>query len=114
MLNSFSGIGRLINDPEATKKPEGFIQADFTLRVTEFYKQDNDLHKRDHRIPCRAFGRLAEICLEFLTKGSQVGIRGVLRELPQNGKPEGNTKLGVTINELEFLSSNRTSVEPAM
>lgn len=101
MLNSFSGIGRVSADPTITKSENGDIVAELDIVINEFYKADGDLHKKSHHIPGIAHGRLAEIIGEFVTKGSQVGVRGPLRAT--NG--DGKGKLIISINELEFLSS---------
>jgi single-strand DNA-binding protein len=111
MLNSFSGIGRLGNDPEA-RTNNGTMIATFDIAINEFYKKDNELQKRTHWIPCVCFGRLAEIVKEFLSKGAQVAVRGPL-QLNQWSAEKGQslTKLEVHVQELEFLSA-RPSQEP--
>lgn len=108
MLNSFSGIGRVFADPTITKSETGGIVAEIDIVINEFYKKDDELQKRSHHIPGIAHGRLAEIIGEFITKGSQVGVRGPLRNV--NG--DGKGKLIISINELEFLSSNQSPIEP--
>lgn len=105
MLNSFSGIGRLGADPQIRKNGEK-VSATFNIAINEFYKQDNDLRKKTHWIPCVSFGRLAEIAGEFLTKGSLVGVRGPLKYgewLDDSGNKQ--RRIEVQIVEFEFLSS---------
>ena len=99
MLNSFSGIGRLGSDPEVTTTGQGLV-ASFKIAINEFYKEDDELKKRTHWIPCVAYDRLAEIVGEFLEKGSQVAVRGQL-------KTSSDKKLEVHVLELEFLSSKQ-------
>lgn len=104
MLNSFSGIGRLGSDPEMNKKGESFV-ACFDLAINEFFKQNGDLQKKTHWIPCVAFGRMAEITGEFLKKGSQVGVRGSLQSDEWRDGGVQKKRLRVHVAELEFLSA---------
>ncbi|MBN2382545.1 single-stranded DNA-binding protein [bacterium] len=105
MLNTFSGIGRLSSDPQVTKD-NGTVTTRFEIGINEFFRQGNDLKKKTHWVPCLCYDRLAEIAGEFLTKGSQVGIRGPLKSnewTDANGKHKNG--LAVFVTELEFLSS---------
>ncbi len=105
MLNTFSGIGRLSTDPEINRN-NGSISARFNIAINEFYKKDNDLHKATHWIPCIAHGRLAEICGEFLTRGSQVAVRGPVKlQTASDENGQKKTNLEVNVLELEFLST---------
>lgn len=106
MLNSVSAIGRLFQDPVITRD-DGTIMAKFDLIVHEFYRQNSELMKRVHRLPCKVFGRLAELSGEFLRRGSQVGIRGSIQST-NNGSP----LLIIVVNELEFLSSHAPAEAP--
>ena len=97
MLNSFSGIGRLGSDPEVTKH-NGSITARFDLAINEFYRQDDELQKATHWLPCKAHGRLAEICGEFLQRGSQVAVRGPIKtELLEDDHDSQRRRLVVSI-----------------
>lgn len=110
MLNSFSGIGRLGSDPQVHKNGES-TRTTFDIAINEFYRQGDDLKKKTHWIPCVSYGRLAEIAGEFLTKGSQIGIRGPIKLQECTGeKGSKQRKLLVHITEFEFLSS-RADVE---
>jgi single-strand DNA-binding protein len=73
-------IGNLGHDPEIRHTTSGQAVAHFTLATTEV--RTNKDGKRDeftewHRIV--AWGRLAEICGEYLSKGKTVYIEGTLR-----------------------------------
>lgn len=106
MLNTFSGIGRLGNDPHVIKKDDGLMVTTFDLAINEFYRKDNELQKKTHWIPCVTFGRMAEIASEFLRKGSQVGVRGQLK-FDEWRSESGSQKKALRVHaaELEFLSS---------
>ncbi len=66
-------LGNLGRDPEIRYTPNGTAVANFTMATTERGKDGED-RTEWHRIV--AFGRLAEICGEYLAKGRQVYIEG--------------------------------------
>ena len=73
-LNKAMIIGRLGRDPEIRYTQEGKAVASFSLATTERWrdKDSTDFQERTewHRVV--AFGRLGEICGEYLSKGKQV------------------------------------------
>jgi single-strand DNA-binding protein len=79
-VNKVILIGNLGRDPEIRYTTSGQAVANFTIATTEV--RTNKDGKRDeftewHRIV--AWGRLAEICGEYLSKGKTVYIEGALR-----------------------------------
>jgi single-strand DNA-binding protein len=77
-MNKAILIGNLGRDPEISHTHRGVTIAKFSLATSEKWK-DKDTgeiqeHTEWHRIT--AFGRLAEICGEYLSKGRQVCIEG--------------------------------------
>ncbi|MEW5724143.1 MAG: single-stranded DNA-binding protein [Thermodesulfobacteriota bacterium] len=73
-INKAILIGNLGRDPEIRYTPAGLAVANFTIATTEKVGQDREERTEWHRIV--AFGRLAEICGEYLAKGKQVYIEG--------------------------------------
>ncbi len=70
-------IGNLGADPELRHTPSGVAVASFNIATTEQWtSKTGERNERTewHRIV--AWGRLAEICNEYLTKGRQVYIEG--------------------------------------
>lgn len=80
-LNRAMIIGRLGRDPEIRYTQDGKAVANFSLATSLKWrdKQSGDMKERTewHRIV--AFGKLGEICGEYLSKGKQVFIEGRLR-----------------------------------
>ncbi len=74
-------IGNLGKDPETRFLPDGKAVCNFSVATTDSWKDKATGEKKEvvewHRIS--VFGRLAEICGEYLKKGSQVYIEGKLR-----------------------------------
>ncbi|VEN75206.1 Single-stranded DNA-binding protein [Candidatus Desulfarcum epimagneticum] len=71
-------VGNLGRDPEMRYTPDGLAVANFSVATSEEWKDKNTGEKRQktewHRIV--AFGRLAEICGEYLAKGKKVYLEG--------------------------------------
>ena len=70
-------IGNLGADPELRHTPNGMAVANFNIATTEQWTSKNGERSERtewHRIVC--WGRLAEICNEYLSKGRQVYIEG--------------------------------------
>ncbi len=80
-LNRAMIIGRLGRDPEIRYTPDGKAVASFSLATSDKWRDKQTGENRErtewHRIV--AFGRLGEICGEYLSKGRQVFIEGRLR-----------------------------------
>lgn len=70
-MNSVILIGRLTKDPELRKAGETTV-ANFTLAVDRPIAKE----KTADFIRIVAFGKTAELCERFLTKGKQVAIQG--------------------------------------
>lgn len=80
MLNKVMLIGNLGRDPEVRYTQGGTAVATFNLATTERFKgKDGQMQDQTewHRIV--AWSRLAEICGEYLRKGSEVYIEGRLQ-----------------------------------
>jgi len=77
-VNRVMLIGNLGKDPEVTSLPDGKAVCNFSMATSESWKDKNTGEKREstewHN--CKCFGKLAEICGEYLHKGKQVRIVG--------------------------------------
>jgi len=78
-VNKVLLIGRLGADPEIRYTLDGRPVASFRIATNEVIVRngEKEVLTEWHRIV--AFGRLAEICGEYLSKGTQVFIEGKLR-----------------------------------
>ncbi len=78
-VNKVILVGRLGADPEIRYTADGQPVATFRIATTEIWLKDGQKQERTewHRIV--AFGRLAEVCGEYLSKGRQVYIEGRLQ-----------------------------------
>ena len=107
MVNKVILIGNLGADPEVRYSQSGTAIASFRIATTEVWKkQDGSKEEQTewHRIV--TFGRLAEICGEYLAKGSKVYIEGRLQTRKWQDK-EGQDRYTTEIvaREMKMLTS---------
>ena len=80
-VNKVIVVGNLGKDPETRFLPDGKAVCSFSVATTDKWTDKATNEKKEatewHRIS--SFGRLAEICGEYLKKGSQVYVEGKLR-----------------------------------
>ena len=79
-VNKVILIGNLGSDPEVRQTPSGTSVTTFSIATNETWNDregNRQEHTEWHRIV--AWGKLAEICGEYLSKGRQVYIEGRLR-----------------------------------
>ncbi|WP_448873859.1 single-stranded DNA-binding protein [Desulfobulbus propionicus] len=106
MINKVILIGNLGADPEIRYTQNGTPVATFSLATTERRKgQDGQLQEMTewHRIV--AWQRLAEICGEYLSKGSKIYVEGRLQTRKwkdQNGNDRYTTE--IVAREMKMLS----------
>ena len=77
MINKAMLIGRLGKDPEVRYTPDGTMVTNFNLATDEQWKDKNGEKAQRtewHRIV--TFGKLAEICGNYLVKGKLVFVEG--------------------------------------
>ena len=111
-LNRIQLIGRLGRDPESRFTPTGKKVAHFSLAVSERWKSGNESRERTDWFNIETWGRLGEVCQEYLKKGSLVYIEGRLRtdKYEENGEPRYFTK--VVSQTVQFLESRAGDTAP--
>jgi single-strand DNA-binding protein len=95
-LNKVMIIGRLGRDPEVKYLPSGQAVANFSVATSRTWtdKEGKQEERTEwHRIV--AFGKRAELCGEYLSKGRQVYIEGELRtrEWEKDGQKRYTTEI---------------------
>ncbi|MDY7038610.1 MAG: single-stranded DNA-binding protein [Thermodesulfobacteriota bacterium] len=79
-INKAIILGRLGRDPETRYTQDGRAVCSFSVATSEEWKDKDSGEKRErtewHNIT--AFGRLGEICGEYLSKGRQIYAEGRL------------------------------------
>jgi single-strand DNA-binding protein len=96
-VNKVILIGNLGRDPEVRYLPSGDAVANFSIATTEKWKdKGGEMQEQTewHRISF--FGRQAEICGEYLRKGSSVYVEGRLQTRKWTDK-DGNERTSTEI-----------------
>jgi len=113
-VNKVILVGHLGKDPEVRYTPDGRGVCNFTMATTETWKDKNTGEKREktewHRVV--VFGKLAEICGEYLSKGKQVYIEGKLQTRKwqgQDGQDRYTTEVVVDITGTMQMLGSRDS-----
>jgi len=110
-LNKVMIIGHLGRDPEMRYTPSGRPVTTYTVATSRSWNTvDGERHQETEWFNVVAWGNLAEICKQYLTKGQQVYIEGRLQTRHWDDK-EGNKHSSVEIvaNEMMMLGDRRDS-----
>jgi single-strand DNA-binding protein len=113
-VNKVILVGNLGKDPESRYLPDGGAVCNFTIATTDKWKEKGGEQQERtewHRIS--TFSRLAEICGEYLKKGSQVYIEGRLQTRKWQDK-EGHDRYTteVVADRMQMLGSRGGAGEP--
>lgn len=113
-LNRVQLIGRLGKDPEGRFTPTGKKVTSFSLAVDNRWKTATGEAKDSTEwVNIEAWGRLAEVCDEYLHKGSLVYVEGRLKT--DRYEDEGQTKYftKIVMSTFQFLDK-KPAEEPVM
>jgi single-strand DNA-binding protein len=105
-VNKVLLIGRLGQDPELKYTPSGSAVTNFSIATTESWN-DKSGQKQErtewHRIV--VWGKLAELCNQYLAKGRQAFIEGALQTRSWDDQASGQKRYTTEINarNVQFL-----------
>jgi single-strand DNA-binding protein len=107
-VNKVILLGNLGRDPELKYTPNGSAVANFTLATNESWK-DKEGQKQEHTEWHRivVWGKLAEICGEYLHKGRQVYIEGSIRSRTYKDR-DGNERSATEIRADNLVMIGRS------
>jgi len=105
-LNRVQLIGRLGRDPESHFTPTGKKVAHFSVAVSNQWDgRDGEMKEYTEWVNVEAWGRLAEVCQEYLRKGSLIYLEGRLKTNKYEVNGEGRYFTKVVASALEFLDT---------
>ncbi len=114
-LNKVMLIGHLGRDPEMRYTPSGKPVTTFSLAVSRTWNSgDGERHSETEWFNIVAWGNLAEICKQYLSKGQQVYIEGRLQTRRWEDK-EGvkHTSVEVVASEMMILDRRESNSQEA-
>lgn len=106
MINKVILVGRLGKDPEIRSTPGGTSVAKFTVATDEkFTDRAGEKQERTEWHNVVAWGKLGEICGQYLRKGKLVYIEGSIRTDSWDDKESGQKKYRTEIvaNTMKML-----------
>lgn len=109
-FNKIAIYGFLGRDPELRYTPQGTAVCKLSIATTE--KRQDKEYTTWFRVS--AWGRHAELCNEYLSKGAPVYVEGRLRQEEYTDR-DGNkrTNLEVNATDIQFMGSRNGSGESA-
>lgn len=106
MINSVILVGRLTKDPELKYTSNNNSMCSFTLAVDKRVNGE----KQANFINCKVFNKQAENLCQYQSKGSLIGVVGVIDTGSYQNK-QGQTvyTTDILVNQITFLQSKGTS-----
>jgi single-strand DNA-binding protein len=103
-LNKVFLMGNLTADPEVKYTPKGTAVSDLRMAVNDSYKaQDGTIKETVLYVDVEVWGRTAENCKQYLTKGRPVFVEGQLRLDTWEQEGQKRSKLRVRADRVQFL-----------
>ena len=112
-LNRVQLIGRLGKDPEGKFTPTGKKVTHFSLAISQRWKTGGEMKEYTEWVNVEAWGRLGEVCQEYLKKGSLIYLEGRLKTEKYEDKGETKYYTKVVALLLQFLDK-KPAEEPMM
>src|SRR5271170_7174233 len=112
-LNKVLLMGNLTRDPEVKYTPKGTAVCDLGIAINDSYKaQDGTIKETVTFVDVEVWGRTAENCKQYLTKGRPVFVEGQLRldQWEQDGQKR--SKMKVRADRVQFLGGGGGGGKP--
>jgi single-strand DNA-binding protein len=115
-VNKVILVGRLGRDPELKYTPSGTPVCNFSLATDSVWKDKAGEQQQQtewHRIV--TWGKLAEICGQYLTKGKQVYVEGSIRSRQWEDKQGGGKRTAYEIiaRQMTMLGARGDAERPS-
>ena len=113
-INNVNISGNLTRDPDLRQMPNGSSVLNFSVAVNDRVKnsETGQWEDRPNYVDCSMFGTRAEGVEPYLRRGTKVSIAGKLRWSQWEKDGEKRSKLSVSVNDLEFMTSRSPAPKP--
>ncbi len=114
-LNKVMIIGHLGRDPEMRFTPTGRPVTTFTVANNRSWNTgDGERHSETEWFNVVAWGNLAEICKQYLTKGQQVYVEGRLQTRRwEDSEGVKHSNIEIVASEMMILGEKKESALPS-
>jgi single-strand DNA-binding protein len=108
-MNKVFVAGNLTRDPEVRYTPSGSAVADLSMAINRVYTSGSGEQKEETCfVSVVVWGKQAELCGEYLSKGSPVLVEGSLQfDQWQTDSGEKRSRLRVKADRVQFLGRPR-------
>lgn len=109
-VNKWIGIGNVCQDLDIKYTANGTAVVNFSIACNEKYKdKQGEYQDKVEFVKLVAFGRTAEVCGEYLTKGKQIYIEGKLQTRSWEGDDgKKNYTTEILVSQMQMLGSRKT------
>jgi single-strand DNA-binding protein len=114
-LNEVRLIGNLTRDPQVRQTNTGQQVCEFGVATNRRYKDSSGQQQQETTfVDVTCWAKLAEVCGQYLRKGSSVYIGGRLKLDTWQDKQTGanRSKLSVTADNVQFLDKREQQQQP--
>jgi single-strand DNA-binding protein len=113
--NRFIGMGNLTRDPETKYTPNGAAVCTFGIAMNHTYKQGEEKKEEVCYLDVVVFGKFAEACQKYLSKGQGVLVDGRIRQRRWNDKESGTprSKHELIAEKVQFMPKKDRGEAPA-
>jgi single-strand DNA-binding protein len=114
-LNRVQLMGRLGKDPEGKFTPTGKKVTHFSVAISNRWKsKEGEAKEYTEWVNVEAWGRLGEVCQEYLKKGSLIFVEGRLKTDRYEDKGETRFFTKVVALAMQMLDRKPSDDEPVM
>ena len=114
-LNRVQLMGRLGKDPEGKFTPTGRKVTHFSVAISNRWKsKEGEAKEYTEWVNVEAWGRLGEVCQEYLKKGSLIFVEGRLKTDRYEDKGETRFFTKVVALAMQMLDRKPSDDEPVM
>lgn len=112
-LNKIMVIGNVGKEPEMRFTPSGNPVTNFSVATSNRYQRDGEWQEETQWFTVVSWGKLAEICNQFITKGQQIFVEGRLRMREWEGKEaQKRYNLEIIASTVLFLGKRKEGGQP--
>lgn len=110
-MNNWTGMGRLVRDPEVRYTQSGKVVVQFTLAINRTYKNAEGGYDADF-INCVAWGKIAERIGNSVTKGQRLLVEGSIRIRSYEAKDGGKRWVTeIQVDSFEYIEKKETAAD---
>jgi single-strand DNA-binding protein len=108
-INRVIIIANTTRDVDLKYTPSGTAVANFSIASNRKYTANGETKEDVSYFDCVVWGKLAELCAEYVKKGDRVGIEGRLQQRRWETDGKKSSKVEIVVENIQFLSNKGNS-----